>query len=147
MYLANKQISLTEAADAYEGIEMVKITFDDATTEVMPKKLYEASVTEQPSDLTAMRQARIQVVTKEVLSLLLMWGIRVDEVQYLTSLLVGSINQSIQAAESKLWGKNSLDLNLIDVDKVVREKVTLKDIMPPSTPGQPEGTGQPPATQ
>lgn len=38
---------------------------------------------------------------------------------------------SIRTAASKLWGKEEGNVNLMEIDRILKEKATLSDIIPP----------------
>jgi hypothetical protein len=98
----------------------------------MTKRLYDVSTTAAAADLTALRDQRIQPVVKSILELLLDWGVGLSDINFITNSIALSINSSMNAANMKLWGKPENTLSLIEVDKVLQDKVTLKDIIPPA---------------
>jgi len=110
-------------------IELVDVTYVDGTKEKMTKAMYDISTTDKVSDWTKLLQQRGLVIIKEILALLLRWGVKVEEVNFFTNSVIQSINQSIQTAESKLWTKDVHTINLMDVDKVLKTKVTLDDVL------------------
>lgn len=131
MYIGEKLIKEITSADPYNSMEMLHIVYSDGTSEDMTKRLVDISKSEEASNATALREARTDAVAKEVLTLLLSWGLPVQDINYLTQKIGMSINASIQAAESKLWGKDNLSINLVDVDRILT-KIKLSDILPPS---------------
>jgi hypothetical protein len=130
MFLGPKEVKTVEdVAEKYNGtIELVKVTYADGTTDTMAKKMYQAAVTEAATDLNTLRDNRLHPVVHEILDLLLSWGVDLQDVNFLTASVNLSINASMTAAGTKLWGKPETALSLIDVDKVLKDKVTLNDI-------------------
>lgn len=148
MFIGPKEIKTIEAVpDKYNGtIDLVTVTYTDETTEVMTKRLADASTTEAATDLTTLRDTRIQPVVKSVLELLLDWGVGLADINFITNSIALSVNASMNAANEKLWGKPESTLSLIEVDKVL--KTTLKDILPPAKPAAdpaPDTTASPQA--
>lgn len=132
-YLGPKKITVVEDTPAYDtgttSIPRVKVTLEDGTIEVLAKQMFDVMVSEEPMDLTSLRDHRIQPVAKLMLETMLEWGIDVSEVNFITTTLAMSINQSIAAANSKLWGTPENSLNLIQIDEVLKRKVTVADIV------------------
>lgn len=112
-----------------DTIEMTEVEYTDGTKETMPTKMFAASAKTDACDLTTLRYNRCEPVVKDILDLILSWGIRVDEIQYVTTILAQSVNNSINAAQTKLWKKESLDIDLLDVDNVLLDKMTVDDIL------------------
>ena len=117
------------------------VTYADGTSETMTKKMLDASTTKESTDLTTLRDTRIQPVIKDILGVLLDWGVGLADINFITNSIALSINASINAANEKQWGKPESTLTLIEVDKVL--KTTLKDILPPATPAADPSTDTP----
>lgn len=138
-FIGLKQVqSVENIAEKYNGtIDLVKVTYTDGTDETLTKKLYDVSITPQASDLTALRSQRTNAVTESMLASLLDWGVPLADINFICVSIQMSINAAMNTANTKLWGKAENELNLIEIDKVIKEKVTLSDLIPPPVaPGQ-----------
>lgn len=131
-YIGPKEVkSVDPITEQYNGtIEMVKVTYADGTQQDMPKKMVDSCTTAEATDLTSLRDKRVQPVVAGILELMLEWGVALSEVNFITNSIALSVNASMNAATQKFWGKAEQDLDLIEVDKVLKQNVTLKDILP-----------------
>jgi hypothetical protein len=97
---------------------------DEKKSIVISEKMVESVLTDEPTDLTALRDNRIKPVAKAIMQLMLDWNLRVDEIDYLFALVNASFNQNLMAANGMLWGKqadNSIDERTTsDVDQVLK---------------------------
>ncbi len=105
-----------------EDTELVKVLYKDGTSEEMTKLMYDNIVKEESTDLTTERANRVYPIVEEILKVLLKWGVKINEIDYLTTMVITSINQNIGKAEEILWGKEQRQINLIDADKVLKKK-------------------------
>ena len=69
VFVGPREVKTVEAIpEKYNGtIELVNVTYVDGSTETLSKKLYDASVTPEATDLTALRDKRLQPVVMEFL--------------------------------------------------------------------------------
>lgn len=130
-YIAQKEVKTVEALpEKHNGtIDLVKVTYADDSTETLTKKCFDVSVTDAPLDSTSLRDKRIEPVIKAILELLLDWGINVEDVNFIVANIPLSVNAAMNAANAKLWGKPEHDLNLIEVDRVLKRTTTVEDIL------------------
>lgn len=90
---------------------------------VMVSKLMLNSVlTDKPTDLTTLRDNRIRPMAEAILGQMLEWNLKVDEIDFLFTLIVTSFNDSLKVASEIVWGVNESDRTLRDVDNVLRKK-------------------------
>ena len=82
--------------------------------------IYNVSVTDKKSDLTALRHKRVTLIVADILVLLLKRNIKLSEFEYMVALLNQSINDSLQKSNQILWGNSEQDRTMEDVDKVLK---------------------------
>lgn len=113
------------------GESLFEVKYEDGSKEILTDRMFVATAKDAPVDATTLRDNRVFPVVARVLELLLNWGLKVDEVDYLMAVLTRSVNSNLQAADAKVWGKQRGEITLMDLDKHLREEnVTLKDILP-----------------
>ena len=134
-YLGDKRIKIVEpAGETHTHVPLLKVTFEDKSSAIYSVMMLESEgvVTNGPADLTAYRTARMYELTKHILELMLGYNIEVGEVAYLTQMVVASVNQNLDTAETYQWGVEYLDKRtMVQVDSVILEKgqrKTLKDV-------------------
>jgi hypothetical protein len=112
-----------------DTIPLTEVEYVDGTKEIMPTKMFQVITRPAATDLTNLRYNRCEYPVKDILDILLSYGIRVDELQFVTTMLASSVNNSIKKASAKLWNKEDQDVDLLDVDNVLLDKVTVDDIL------------------
>ena len=119
-YGPNEIVSTTD--DGSDNITMVYLS---GVSEVVTKKLYEAGVTEAESDLTSLRERRMDPVVEELLAVLLKYDMKLNEPMnepdYILNKLKFSIEDSYKKATEFRWGIKEEDLKFSDVDKALKD--------------------------
>lgn len=122
MYIGPKHVENIQEKDG-----VVIVSYEDKTVETLSKRMYDATVSDEACDLTALRDKRMEPVAREVLGLLRDWGIKVGEIRYLSVLLDTSLSENEKAANVKLWQawlpglQNPDDIDLISIDAVLKK--------------------------
>lgn len=88
-----------------DRLEWVKVTFRDGTWQVLNREIFDATKDRKEYDLTTLRDRRMHVVARKVLELLLRYRVRVDEVEYLNTLVVTSLTEHLNNANRLLWAR------------------------------------------
>jgi len=114
-------IGLKKIARAPEERDTVTIYYEDGSTEVMDKKLFDLSKTDHPTDPTALRDRQMQPVARDILLVLFDWNVKVLDYDFVDSLVRTSLNEHMRAAEEKLWGKERTSIRMKDVNKVKKQ--------------------------
>lgn len=135
-YIGQKEVKTVETLpDKHNGTtELVKVTYADDSTEILTQKGFDISVTEAAADLTSLRDRRMQIIVKAILEIMLEYGTSLADVNFITTNISLSVNAAMNAANAKLWGKDENDLNLLEIDNVIRKTMTVNDIINPSAP-------------
>jgi uncharacterized membrane-anchored protein YjiN (DUF445 family) len=140
MYIGGKKIKEAKPAEkTSNGIEVVDVVYTDNSVETLSKLMYDKITSEKSCDLTTLRERRMEPVVQEMLAVLMKWGIKTSELQYMSVLLNTSLQESEKEAIKELWLplipnlKDIEDVDLIAVDKVLRAK---KDKSVPSPYGK-----------
>ena len=106
-YIGEKEIVVVEKIKSKNNdvnSDYVKIIYKEGT-EIMPRIMFEAIVTNDSTDATDLRNRRMLKVIKEILTTLLKWDIKLSEVNFINSLINASINDNMETASTKLWKK------------------------------------------
>jgi len=103
------------------GGEIVEVKFLDGSSERMTKLMFDSIVSETETNLTLLRDKRLYPVVKEMLTLLLKWGVKIGETDYLFNITIESINRNIKKGEEKLWRKEKGDVTMFDLDDEIRK--------------------------
>jgi len=106
------------------GAEMVQVTFEDGTSEIMPKARFELIVSEEKSDATGVNRIIRNTVGSRVFAVLHEFGIRVGEIDLVLDEVAQLTNSGISKAVNtllKIEDKN--DLSLIQVNEILLENV------------------------
>lgn len=122
-----------------DGENKSALVFTDDTQITLPNKMIAVAVTEEKSDLTKLRDARCFPVVAEILSVLHSWDVKIDEIDFIDSRVIISVNESMKRAESVLWGKTDDEKTMEDVNGVlIRKMQEEKDAAGVPSPFHPE---------
>lgn len=115
MYIGAKKVKQAVNLD-----DVTKIEFEDGTKDEMPFKMYQGIGIITPTDDSSLWHLRCQTVVKEILEVMLRFGVKLSEVEHISQLITTSIQESQGAAITKLFGNEFKDRKLSDIDKVLR---------------------------
>lgn len=110
------------------GTELVRVEYEDGIREVFSKLMYEAIVSDEACDLSALRDKRVQPVVATILAVLREWGIKTSELAYMSALLNQSLQNNEKEALKELWSawlptiQDVDEVDMITVDRVLRSK-------------------------
>ena len=109
-YLGNPMVHLTLGKND-KGVEVTKD---------MPLEMAEKASTGEPTDLTQLRDLVAAPLVEKVLSLVVESGLTVEDIDYaVVTKLKLSLNDVIDRASSKLWGKDKFEVTFMDMEKVL----------------------------
>lgn len=97
----------------------VEVIFEDGSKETFSSLLVEQIQTDEPQDLTSLRDIRALPVVKALVTTLLEWDVKVSEMDFIFSMTVNNLNQKLEAADEKLWKKQLNNRTLYDVNEVL----------------------------
>ena len=138
-YIGDQEIVSAEPVDKdgnpyAEGTETsdgpVKVTFLSGKVEILSSKMMNAVVTSIPIDATELRKKVVTAIAPEILQIFHFWNVKLSDINSVLDLAAISVNESLNAAGEKLWGKINSDLRMNDVDKVLK-KSTLSEVLTP----------------
>ena len=118
-------------------IPIMEIEYEDGTKELLSSFMADKIISETACDLTVLREKRIQPVVEEVLKLLRDWGIKLNELPYMSLLLNQSLDFNQKEALLKVWSawgaklQSPEDVDLITIDKVLRSQTIDETIANP----------------
>ena len=121
MYIGEKIVKETKEEDG-----LIVVTYEDGDVETMSKKMYDAVISEESCDLTALRDKRIYPIVEATLALMRDWGIKISELQYFSVVLNQSLMENEKAALVKLWQQYSPmikahdEVDLVTIDRVLK---------------------------
>lgn len=107
---------------------LVEVEYEDGLKEVFSKLMYNTIISEEPCDLTQLRDKRVKPIVEAVLTVLRDWGIKLSEIPYFSVLLTQSLNYNEDEALKELYLKwlptlTSLnDVDTITIDRILLEK-------------------------
>lgn len=125
MYIGNRKIKDIRD-DRLNDMDLVIVTYDDDKKETFSKLMYDKLISENPCDLTTLRDLRTDPVVKEMLTVLRNWGVKLNELGYVSMRLNASLQENEKAALKKLWEPiiptiaEVDDVTMIAVDQVLR---------------------------
>ena len=127
-YIGDKQVfGFTKIENKDYDFPLVEVLYKDDSKEIMSEKMKDAIITEESIDASSLREKRMQAVASEALGMLLSYGVKYKELDYLFSLLKKSLEMNYEYANEMLWGKNIYEVNLIDMNTVLKNNGKQED--------------------
>ena len=129
MYIGENKLNGERVIDKTPGgIDILEVEYENGDKEVFSKLMYDAIKTDEPIDLTKLREKRIYPIVGSVLMILREWGIKLDELNYFSAIL----NQSLETNEKEAlkylyqkWSptiKSHDEIDLITIDRILKSK-------------------------
>ena len=112
----------------YLGRDIIGIEFDDKTIKEYPLEDLNIIATTDQKDLSTLRQLEIEPVAKKILGILADSELPIfnpveANIQYLLqTVLPDSIQESTKIAYGRMFNKDYYEINLMDIDKVIRKE-------------------------
>lgn len=111
-----KKIKSSDKAGGY-----IMLTFSDDSKVRISELIAENTVTDKACTLTDLRDKRLQPVAEKMLEMYLEYDIKVSELDFLTSLIITSLNDNLEKATDKLWGVTRLEKTFSDINSVLKD--------------------------
>lgn len=129
MYIGENKIKGERVFDKTPaGADIIEVEYENGEVEVFSKLMYDAVKTDAVIDLSKLRDLRIFPIVGSVLMVLREWGIKLDELDYFSTVL----NQSLQTNEKEAlkylyqkWSptiKSHDAVDLITIDRILKSK-------------------------
>ena len=128
--------AVAEEFKTHGGNETVTVHYEGGHTEFMPKRDYEALLTEEPTDFTILGKTKQKMILLEVLAVLAEHDFKGEEIESFAVALQNELFNSFNKATHILWTKNPnsftpggnavLDRSLLEADRLIREAVPTK---------------------
>ena len=121
-YIGEKQIKKVTKDNTH-----FLITYMDDTTETISYLLLDKIVSDEPCNVTQLRDKRVEPIVEEVLKVLKNWGLKLNELSPLSNLLNQSIDFNQTQATLELWRpyvgtlKSPEDIDMITLDKILKQ--------------------------
>lgn len=113
------------------GKEKVELSLDNKKTEVLPLEIALTVITKEKSDLTNLRENWVAPVAEQILVLLVEAEVPQRDIDYLLGVkITESLNVNSKKAIGMLFGKPKAELNLMDIEEVLRGEVVSKRVKP-----------------
>lgn len=120
-YLEQDKIKFVSDIDekTYKGKDMIRLIFENDKNKDLPVEVANYLISDSPIDATHFRDLVVKPLVGEIIGVLLERQIKIDDMDFLFLKINESINLSIQVASDKLWGKDSSEKTLADVDRIL----------------------------
>jgi hypothetical protein len=130
-YIGPNKIKMTRELKEKTYLEKskVELEYDNGETISYPLEMVEKMVTDTASDLTTLREARVNPVIEKILGLITESELTLDEAYYATGpKMQASIDMAMDKCQKILWGGKDLTqgyktVTLMDMEKVLKRKL------------------------
>lgn len=128
-YIGEKQIKevVKSGEKFFPAVEPFSVEYMDGTKEIYSPFLIEYVISDEPCDVSELRDKRLQPIVKQVLTVIRDWGLKLNELSPLSILLNQSIDFNHAQALNFLWGKymakplSPENVDMLTIDKVLRD--------------------------
>lgn len=122
-YIGNREIEnveLLEGSETYLGNERVKVVFTNEEEEEFPAEVLNDIVTEEQSDDTELREARVKPVVEKMLITITEAEIPLENMDYVLNKLQWSIEQNFESVIKQALGKEKGRSSLYDWEQFIQ---------------------------
>ena len=128
MYIgANKILKEEGDTEGFTKVSFEPIEKDgekiDIDPQIFSNHILAELTTKEPMDMDYIRKVRCMPAVKEILVVMLKYNIQLDEeVNVVIKKVIDSLNENREQATNKLFKKQSYELTMLDIHKVLIEK-------------------------
>jgi len=106
----------------YLGNNKLKVKFKSEKEYIYPEEVLKDIVSDEKSDDSILRDKRVNPVVEKILAILVESEITLPEINYaIGPKLTEAISEAQKRANKVLTGKEDYELNLMDIEKILRE--------------------------
>ena len=102
------------------GEDRVRLNFEDEQPVELPKKMFEVVQTNKPIEVGELRDKRLILIANQILTVLLGWDIKIDEISPLMDRIVISVNEFTSEAENIKMGNPRSERTFTQIDSILR---------------------------
>jgi len=124
-YFGGKKIKLVKVdgkKKTWSGKDVYYILFTDKSFQYLPSQLIDSMTTKKPIDATALMNLKAKPIIEQILAIITEADLKFIDVEYVFQVATQSINESLERANEKLWGKQKIDRTMMDIDIVLKSK-------------------------
>lgn len=128
-YLGEKKIVNFELSEykTPQGAGIIKVSFEDESNKLIPTATLEIIATDKPLDASSLRELRLGLTAQKAMEAIAETDLNMSDFDYLFAMLKNMSENSFVEAERIKWG--TPDKTLLDVDRVLTTKRTVKDVL------------------
>ena len=96
MFIGTNKIISTKnlPENTHEGLPLIQVDYENGSSEVLSKLMYDTVVSEESCDPSAFREKRIFPVVQEVLKIMRNWGLKLNELHFFSAVLTNSLHEN-----------------------------------------------------
>lgn len=111
------------ADKTYLGNPRIRIVFENGEESEMPLEMFEKVASTTATDLTNLRDKKVKPIIEKMMAILVESELAVEDVAYIIgNKLPFSLNDALDRANEKMWGKPQYKLSYMDIEKVLRKE-------------------------
>ena len=140
LYVAEKKVKSYSVADGQTpaGGRLMHIRYEDDSEEVLTEANFDAVKSYQKGDATKRREKLYKNAGAKVYALLMEYGPKLSEVDYIFNEAVRLTNDASEEAINTLWGvKHTHERTILDVNRILAEKYNAQQAKAKENDGTP----------
>jgi len=117
----NKYYGDKKVVDIIKDNDFVILVLENGEKEEISNKMLPSVITDEKVDLTTLRDLRVKPMVEDILRVLLDWNVKTSEIEYAMTTTITSLNVNLKEADEYLWGVNTENRTVSQVDKVLKK--------------------------
>ena len=140
-YIGEKQVSniVGTGKNTPSGVPIMSVEYADGKKEIISSLMVKYVLADIPCNLSELRDKRVSPIVEKILETFRDWGLKLNELSYVSLLLNQSIDYNHHQAMRELWSKymekplSTEDVDMLTLDKVLKQisedNITISDVL------------------
>ena len=125
-WIGDRQVdSASLVSDSFDvsGDQVVEIKFIQGGSERFTQKMLQHITTDKMTDATNLRVLRCSPVAQAIFLIYAQFGVKVNEIDHVSQLVINTVNERLKQCHSFLWGvEGDGSQTMVDVARVLTER-------------------------
>ena len=122
-WIGDKQVdtaSLVPDTFDVSGDQVVEVTYIQGGSEKFTQKMLQHITTDKMTDATNLRVLRCSPVAQSIFQVYAQFGLKVNEIDYVSQLVIGTVNERLKQCHAFLWNVEAEGhQSMVDVARVL----------------------------
>lgn len=130
-WIGDKQVDTASlVSDSFDvsGDQIVEVKYIQGGSERFTQKMLQAITSDKLVDATQLRNLRCAPVAQAIFAIYAQFGVKVNEIDYVSQMLINTVNERLKECHSFLWGvEGEGSQTMVDVARVLTNRQVKQD--------------------